>query len=491
MNPLKKLAGQTAIYGVSSIVGRLLNYFLVPFYSRLFIPAEYGIVGEMYSYVSLLIVILTYGMETTFFRYYETEKNKKTLYSTSLISLATTSFLFVFFALIFSHPIANTLRYRSNSEYVVWFALIIALDALSAIPFAKLRSENKAKKFAVIKLINIGVNIALNFFFLLICPYLVKHNILPGFTSLVFKGKIGVGYIFIANLISSAVTILLLIPDMIIKYKFDFSLWKRMMPYALPLLIVGFAGIINETMDRVFLKWLLPENISMHEVGIYSACYKISLMMTIFIQAFRFSAEPFFFSHSKNENAQQIYADVMKYFVIVCSLIFLVIMLYMDFVKYFVGKQYYSGLKIVPILLLANMFLGIYYNLSIWYKLKSQTKYGAYISIFGALITLVINFIFIPTYGYMASTWATFVCYFSMMVASYFLGQKFYFIPYNLKKIFIYFSLALALFLVSFILFEYIILSSIFVKLFLNSLLIGSYIYVVYYLEKDILFSKK
>ncbi len=230
MNPLKQLAGQTAIYGLSSIIGRLLAYLLVPIYTRVFIPAEYGIVNEMYAYVSLLIVVLTYGFETGFFRFSEKENDKNKVYSTSLISLVTTSSLFVFFAIIFSQPIAETLRYPNNSEYVIWFALIIALDAVSSIPFAKLRAQNKAKRFATIKIISITANILLNLFFILLCPYLKKHAILEDAVDIVYKGKVGVGYVFISNLISSALTIVLLLPEILrIKYKFDFGLWKRLM----------------------------------------------------------------------------------------------------------------------------------------------------------------------------------------------------------------------------------------------------------------------
>ncbi|MDD5569538.1 MAG: polysaccharide biosynthesis C-terminal domain-containing protein [Bacteroidales bacterium] len=484
MSQIQKLAGQTAIYGLSSIIGRLLNYLLVPIHTRVFVTSDFGTISEMYAYVAFLIVILTYGMETTFFRF-SVDNDKKSVFSTSLISLFVTSFFFVAISTIFAQPIATAIRYPNNSEYIVYFALIVSLDALSAVPFAKLRQENKAKKFVVVKVLGIGVNIFFNLFFLLLCPYLYKHNIMPDFVSLVYKGKVGVGYVFISNLISSIATIIILLPDMIkINFKFDFSLWKKMMPYALPLLVVGLAGNVNETMDRILLKYLLPRNISMHELGIYGACYKISIMMTIFIQAFRFAAEPFFFSNSQKENAKNLYADVMKYFVIICSFIFLVITLYIDIVKYFIGEDYFSGLKIVPILLLANMFLGIYFNLSIWYKLTDKTKYGSYLSIFGAVITLVLNFIFIPVYGYMASAWATFLCYFSMMVVSYFIGQKYYKIPYNLIKITGYLLFAVLIYGISYFIFEHFKPNTLAIKLLVNTLLLGVFAIVVFMFER-------
>jgi O-antigen/teichoic acid export membrane protein len=450
LNPLKRLAGQTAIYGLSSIVSRLLNYFLVPLHVRIFLPDEYGIVGQMYAYVSLLAVVLTYGMETAFFRYYISEANKKKLFFTSMVSLTITSLIFVILTFIFIEPITVIIHFGGHTKILFWCILIVAIDAITAIPFAKLRAENKAKKFAIIKFINILVNVIFNLFFLLLCPWMLKNGYLTDLINIIYQKEIGVGYIFISNLIASGFTILLLLPNILkTEYKFDFTLLKRMLKYALPLLIFGLAGIVNETMDRLFLSYLSPPDIAMSQVGIYSACYKITLLMTILIQAFKYAAEPFFFTQSKEKNAKQVYADVMNYFVLACSLIFLGIMLYIDIVKYFVDKPYYEGLKIVPILLLANMFLGIFYNLSIWYKLTNQTKYGAYISIFGALITIGLNYSLIPVMGYMGSAWATLACYASMMVVSYFLGQKKYYIQYNLKNFFIFLAGAVLVYYIS------------------------------------------
>ena len=481
MSHIKQLAGQTAIYGLSSIIGRVIGYLLIPLYTRVFIPSEYGISNELYAYSSLLLVIITYGMETAFFRFSETEKDRGRVFSTALISLLASTALFVMIALVFARPVAGVIRYSNHIEYIIWIALIVSFDALAAIPFAHLRSMNKAKRFAVVKLMNIFFNIGLNLFFLLLCPFLLRKGLFIGFINLVYSKEIGVGYIFISNLIASALTIVLLLPEYLgIKYTFDRELWKRMMRYALPLLVVGFAGIINETMDRIFLKFLLPENISMAQVGIYGACYKISLIMTIFIQAFRFAADPFFFAKAKERDAKIIYADVMKYFVIICAFIFLVVMLYIDIIKYFVGEKYYEGLPIVPILLIANMCLGIYYNLSIWYKLTDKTTFGAYISIFGAIITIILNVLWIPLIGYMGSAWATLICYASMMVISFIYGQKNYHVNYDMKKIIGYISLSFVLFFIS----KYIHFDNNIIQYIFNSLLLLVFVTVTYFFEK-------
>lgn len=492
MNPLKKLAGQTAIYGFSSIIGRLLNYLLVPIYTRIFMPSEYGIIAELYAYISFVNVFLTYGMETSFFRHYESSANKLKVFSTSFISLLFTSLLFVIILFVFSGDIASLIRYPNNVEYINWLALIVALDAISTIPFAKLRADNKPKQFALIKLINIGFNIGFNLFFIVFCPFIVKNNVSPDFLKplieLVYNDSLGVGYVFISNLLASVITFILLLPSVLkVKLFFDKQIWKTMIVYALPLLIAGMAGIVNETIDRILIKFLLPENISMSQLGIYSACYKISIIITIFIQAFRFAADPFFFSQSQNKDAKQIYASVMNYFVITCLSIFMIIMMYIDIVKYFVGTDYYEGLKVVPVLLLANVFLGIFYNLSIWYKLSGKTIYGAYLAIFGAIITLLLNYWWIPIWGYMGAAWATFLCYFIMMVASYIVGQKHYNVNYNVLKSIIYFILALILFFLS-VLIEPVIGNY---KLFINTVILCCFFFIIYYIEKNKLLLKK
>ncbi|MHC1706764.1 MAG: oligosaccharide flippase family protein [Bacteroidales bacterium] len=480
MNPIKKLAGQTAIYGLSSILGRLLNYLLVPLYTRVFLTAEYGIITELYAYVALFFVILTYGMETAFFRFSTDEKPEK-VYSTSLISLLISSSLFIGISILFSPQISAGLGYSNHPEYISWFAIVIGLDAFTAIPFARLRQENKALRFAIIKIISIFSNILLNLFFILLCPYLLNHNP-DSIIKVIYNPAIGVGYVFIANLISSILTFLLLIPQLRdIGWHFNKGLWKRMILYALPLLIMGLAGTINESFDRIMLKYLLPDRTTaMSQLGIYGACYKISILMTLFIQTFRFAAEPFFFAEFKNQDAKLTYARVMNYFIIVCGVIFLAVMVYMDVVKHFVGPDYYSGLKIVPILLMANLCLGVFYNLSIWYKLTNRTMMGAWVALIGSVLTLILNFILIPVIGYVGSAWTHLVCYSFLMITSYFLGRKYYPISYNLKKFFGYIGLALLLYAIS----TFTRTNHTILNIALGTVYLGIFLFPVYRIEK-------
>ena len=480
MNPLKKLASQTAIYGLSSVVGRLLNYLLVPLYTRYFIPEEYGVVTELYAYVAFLVIVLTYGLETAFFRFSQKENNNRIVYSTSLISLIFTSLLFIFFMFSFSENISALIGYPTNQEYVKWFALIIGLDAISSISFAKLRALNKATRFALIRLVNIFINIGLNLFFIIYCPYVIENDLQSlNFVNSVYSQSVGVGYIFIANLIASVVTIFMLLPEMINSvWIFDKKLWKKMMIYASPLLLAGLAGMTNETIDRILLKYLLPENInSAREIGLYGAFYKLSVIMILFIQTFRFAAEPFFFSQERQVNAKKIYADVMKFFVIVLAFIFLLVTTFYNFFINFLGSDYHDerGFLVVSILLLANFFLGIYYNLSIWYKLTEKTIYGAALAVFGATITVILNFILIPYIGFVGSAVATLICYFSMMIASFILARKHYPIPYNFSRILLYFSLMISIF---------IILYCTSFTLLIDVLFILVYLLIVYVLEK-------
>ena len=480
MNPLKKLASQTAIYGLSSVVGRLLNYLLVPLYTRYFIPEEYGVVTELYAYVAFLVIVLTYGLETAFFRFSQKENNNRIVYSTSLISLIFTSLLFICFMFSFSENISALIGYSTNQEYVKWFALIIGLDAISSISFAKLRAQNKATRFALIRLVNIFINIGLNLFFIIYCPYVIENDLQSlNFVNSVYSQSVGVGYIFIANLIASVVTIFMLLPEMINSvWIFDKKLWKKMMIYASPLLLAGLAGMTNETIDRILLKYLLPDNInSSREIGLYGAFYKLSVIMILFIQTFRFAAEPFFFSQERQVNAKKIYADVMKFFVIVLAFIFLIVTTFYDFFINFLGSDYHDerGFLVVSILLLANFFLGIYYNLSIWYKLTEKTIYGAGLAVFGATITVILNFILIPSIGFVGSAFATLICYFSMMIVSFILARKHYPIPYNFSRILLYFSLMISIF---------IILYCTSFTLLIDVLFILVYLLIVYVLEK-------
>ena len=455
MSAIKKLVGQTATYGFSSIVGRLLNFLLVPLYTRIFETGEYGVVTELYAYVSFLNIVFTYGLETAYFRFFQTENGSQKVYSTSVISIVASSLSLVFVILLFSNPIAGWINQGHHdvstlSTYISWFAFIIAADAISAIPFAKLRQENRARRFVIIRLISIGVNIGMNVFFLVLCPKLINGSF-HGFINLFYDPSIGIGYVFISTLVSSIITLLLLSPELFsIRFQFDKTLWRRMMLYAFPLMIAGFAGMINETFDRILLPRLIADkSIALAETGIYGACYKISILMTLFIQTFRYAAEPFFFSQSAYPNAKETYAKVMHYFVLACSFIFLCIMMYIDVVKYFIGEEYRVGLKIVPVLLMANLCIGVYYNLSIWYRLTGQTRWGAWIAIAGAIITLSFNFWLIPVLGYMGAAWATLICYFSMMAISYAGGQKYYHVQYNIKSFVLYVFSALLLYLIS------------------------------------------
>ena len=459
MNPLKKLASQTAIYGLSSVVGRLLNYLLVPLYTRYFLPAEYGVVTELYAYVAFLVVMLTYGMETAFFRFSKKEETTK-VYSTTLISLLISSVVFVGLIFLNSSAISQWLGYANHPEYIQFFALIIGMDAVASISFAKLREQDKAMRFAFIRIVNIMVNIGLNLYFIVYQEY-------------------GIAYIFIANLVASVITLLMLFPQMISSsWVFDKKLWKKMMIYALPLLIAGLAGMTNETIDRILLKHLLPNtDMAASELGLYGAFYKLSIIMILFIQTFRFAAEPFFFAQEKEGNSRKIYADVMKYFTIIMAFIFLGVTIFYDVIKGFLGSEYHDerGFLVVSILLLANLFLGIYYNLSIWYKLTEKTKYGAYLSIFGAIITLSLNFTLIPVLGFVGCAWATLVCYFSMTVASYYLGKRHFSVPYQVKRIALYlFGMLCIYFCIYFTN----------LNMWINSLFLLGFVIFVYRLEK-------
>ena len=463
MADIKRLAQQTAIYGIPSILGRILGYLLVPLYTRVFIPEAYGVVNVFYSFVSFLKVILTYGMETAFFRFNEHEQDKEKVYSTGMVSLLVSSVLFLLFVSLFSGSIARWIDYPDHQNYIIWFAWILALDAIAAIPFAKLRAQNKAKRFAAINMANICINIGLNLFFIILCPLILAHNshsIAARAIHLIYRSDWGIEYIFISNLVASIITLMLLLPQMIkIQWKIDPELWRRMFFYAFPLLFAGMAGIINETFDRIMLRYLLPGSAAMatYQVGIYAACYKISILMTIFIQAYRYAAEPFFFSKSRDKDAKVVYARIMDYFIIIVSLIFLVTMVYLDdfIMPVLVGKAYWEGKIVIPVLMLANLFLGVYYNLSIWYKLTGKTSWGAWLSVIGAAITLVLNFWWIPRsadhliHGYYGSAWATLICYGSMMVISYLIGQKYFPVKYNLGKFFSYLGLSLALYYVT------------------------------------------
>jgi O-antigen/teichoic acid export membrane protein len=479
-NPIKRLLGQTAVYGLSSIIGRLLNYLLVPLYTYVFAdPADYGVVSELYAWVAFLIVLLTFGMETAYFRFLQDSEDKDAPFSNAFFVVSGVCVLFFSILLTFNNDIERLIILDGHNEYILLLGAIVCIDAITALPLAKLRAEEKAIQFAGIQFSSIGVNILLNLIFMLL--FFDKS-----------RPEEGVLFILAANLCASAVKPILLYNQFRgIKLEFNWDLTKTMLIYAVPLVIAGFAGIINETLDRILLKQIIynPNNpSSFHEavaqVGIYSACYKLAMLVTILLQAYRYAAEPFFFSQMKNEDRNKVYVNVMNFFIAAVCLVFLLVSLNIEIFKYFIqNESYWAGLSVVPVLLMANVFLGIYYNQSVWYKLSGKTQFGAYIAILGALITILINVLFIPKYGYLASAWATLIVYFIQMILSYFLGQRFYPIPYNQKKFILYIGISLFLFYMG----NRFQFSSSFLNLLFDNLLIVSFVSMVYFLERKVL----
>lgn len=449
---IKKLAGQTVWYGASSIAARFLNYLLTPYLTGVLAVSGYGEMSLVYAAIPFLNVIFTYGIETAYFRFVNKDGYKNDIYGTCSISLFISTILLTALLLSMHTSVAHVLRLDEHPEFITYSALIIALDTLSVLPFARLRQEGRPRKFAMIRIISILVTIGLTYFLISVCPGIVDRNP-EGLLAKYYLKDYGVGYVIIANLVGSFITLLLLSRELFaFRWKFNGMVWRQIMLYSLPLIIAGFGGMINETFDRIMLGWWTPvqtAEAAKNEVAIYSGCYKLSILISLFIQAFRMGAEPFFFKQSEGDNPQRAYARVMKFFVITVTVMFLVVALYLEIWKYFLTKEvYWTGLKVVPILLLANIFLGIYYNLSIWYKLTHKTISGAYITLIGAVITLGINYFFIPIYGYMACAWATFFCYGSMMVISFMWGQKAYRIPYAWKKLSSYLVIVVILFFI-------------------------------------------
>ena len=448
MSIIKKLVSQTAIYGLSSVIGRLLNFLLVPLYTGIFAPEEYGVLSELMVVVAFAMVVLTYGFETAFFHFTNKENDSEKVLSTGFISLLTSSILFLFIASNHSQNIANLLHVPEHPNFINWLVWILVLDVLTTLPFAKLRVCDRAWRFAFIRLTNITVNIGLNLFFYLLCPYLLKQEIALEIINGIYDPNLGIGYIFISNLIASSVMLILLSPEIFkLKFSFDFQIWKKMIKYGFPLLIGGLAYVTNEMVDRLLLEYLLPADTATAQVGIYSACYKVAIFMSLFIQAFRYGAEPFFFAQAQKKDAKEQYEIVMRYFIAFTAFIFLSINLFIDIIKHFIQDEaYHAGLDVVPILLLANLFLGMYYNLSVWYKVSEKTRFGAYLSVAGAAITIGLNILLIPTMSYMGSAWATLICYASMCVMSYVFSRRHYPISYNWKYISFYMISALSLF---------------------------------------------
>lgn len=469
MSTVKKFAGQTAIYGLSTIITRSLYFVLTPIYVGLLSTSVYGIFTKMYSWASMLTVVLTIGMETTFFRFInKTDSDREKVFSNSLMSVALASFAFLASISLFTAPIAlwiNDNDTASLPDYIYYtkcLSYVLVLDALCSLPFALLRFNDKPLKYGVIKVLNITLVVILNLFFLFGIPWVIKHG-LPGAAWMQqWYRPHWVGYIFLANTIGSVFTLLVLAPQFFtFKFLFDRKLLSNMLIYSWPVLIANVSYIINENIDKIMLGKLLPHGISERDLGIYGACAKISLFLSIFVQAFRLGAEPFFFNHAKNSNASETYARIMNYFVIVVSIIFVALSANIEILKYFIKGHdpvqqalYWSGLGVVPLLLFGYVSLGIYMNLSVWYKLSDQTSYGLYISGIGAILTIVLNIIFIPKYSYMASAWISLLAYATMMVLSYIWGQKNYPIPYDLKKNLIYIVSSLVIVYLSFSVFK-------------------------------------
>ena len=485
MAGIKSLAKDTAVYGLSSIIGRFLNWCLVPLYTQMFPPGEYGEVIYIYTLVALALIVLTYGMETGFFRFANHEKYKDPMevYSTALISLSVTSITFIALVAIFLSPISLTFHCANHESYIMMMAIAVALDAFTALPFSYLRYAKRPMRFAGLRLINIGANNALNLFFILICPWLWKQA--PGWIAWFYDPDFGIGYIFLANLITSALNLLLLLPELKgFKWKFNPALWREMIGYSAPLLVLGLAGIMNQNIYSILMPLLYPDKANaMTQVGIYGANYKIGIVMVMFIQAFRFAYEPFIFARAKDrgEDKLQSYRDAMRWFVISAMVIFLGVMFYLDILRHFIASTYFSGLKVVPIVMIAELFFGISFNLSLWYKLTDRTAWGMWLSLFGLAMTIGLNVLLVPHYGYMGCAWAAFGCYGSMMAASYILGRIYYPINYNLPKLSFYFISAIALWFFSEII---AIEAKPWINMLVRTPLLLAYIYMALRMEK-------
>lgn len=488
---VKKLATDTASYGLSSILARLVNFvfgFLIINYIS---PEGYGVYGKFYAYAGFILVLLTHGMETAFFRFYNLNENKEKTFSTAFFSVFLFTTFFLLLGFLGRHTIAGWVEEPDHVIYVILFLGIMGFDVISALPFAKLRADSKAKRFAILKVVNILLYIIFNIFFFIILPYFdFSKN--PPFSEL--NKNTNVIFIFISNLLASIITFILLLDQFKnIKKEFDFTLYKKMLKYAIPIMVVGFAGMINEMLDRALMAKLLPfdkveNNI---QLGIYSFNYKFSMLMTLFLQAFRYAAEPLFFAHSSHKDNKIIYANTMRIFIISAGFIFMIITLNIPLIQQLFmwyspdAETYFKGAKVIPILLIANMLLGIYFNISTWYKITDKTHIGAIISIIGAITTLILNILWIPTLGYMGSAWATLICYGLMVVLGYMAEMKYFPIQYDLKRIAFYIFLSV----VSFLFLDRIsqIWSlSLFLHTLLAFLLIGNFVFMVFISEKKL-----
>ena len=479
MSLYKNLFKQTAIYGLATVLPRMFSFILVPLYTDLLPKAAYGKVTIIFAWMIFFNVILAYGMETTFFRFYNNETDKKAVIETTTVSIFWSTLLFLFPALLLKNYLAELSGI--DVQYIIYTIWILVLDALVIVPFSKLRAYQRPMIYAAIKIGNVVINLSLNVFFLIYLPEIAQENP-DSFLGSLYTENFEIGYIFVSNIIASLLTFIALSPNYFhVNWQFDFNLWKRMMRYGLPIMVAGIAFAINEQFDKILLGKLLPANIAEAEVGVYSACYKLGLFMVLFRTAYTLGIEPFFFSHSTNENAPQTYATITKYFVIFGSFILLSVIVFADILKYLMirDSSYWEAMKVVPLIILANFFLGIYTNLSVWYKLIDKTYIGAYISIVGAIVTLVLNFLLIPKMSYYGSAIATIAAYGTMMGISYFLGNKYYPIPYDIKKITGYLGLSILFSIISFYYFRE--------NYFVGIPLLLAFMYFIYHNEKETL----
>ena len=487
MSVYKKFLGQTMVYGVSTIASRLLNFILTPIFTRSYGAAALGVFTKMYAYASMTNAILAFGMETTFFRYLNKYEDRKAqVYNNSFLIVAFISTLFLITGLVFTEPITkwllnnNMSHYQDQRKYVQYFLWLLFSDAICVIPFARIRADGKPFRYSIIKFVNILSYVLLSLFFIYGIPLIIKHD-LPGreFFQGWFRDK-WVGYVFISNLIASGITFLLLVPEFLkVQFKFDGALFKNMLSYSWPVLVANLSFIINENLDKILLDRYTTEA----QVGIYGAVCKLAIFLSIFNMAFRLGAEPFFFSYAKNENAKVTYAKILEYFVIALSILFVALTANIEILKYFISRdkahlaEYWVGLPAVPYLLVGYVCLGVYMNLSIWYRLSDQTRFGLYISLVGAVITIVFNMILIPKYSYMGSAWVSMATYGTMMIISYILGQKYYPIPYNLKKILAYLIVSTIIVFSSFFIFDK--------NIYIGNAMLIAFISGIAYFEKD------
>lgn len=438
---LTSLAKDTAIYGISSIVGRFLNWCLTPLHVYIFTnTVEYGKVSQLYGYVAIIMVLLTYGMETGFFRFINSQKEQEDrVYATSMISLATTSLLFILFSFLFITPLSNWMHYEESPSHLRMMFLTVAIDAFLTIPFAYLRYERRPIRFASLKLAFIFLNILFNIFFLVACPWLAK--VAPGAVAWFYDAEFGIGYIFLSNMLSTVCVLLLMLPDIRkARWTFDGLLLRRMLMYSFPLLILGLSGVINQTVTQLTYPFLFSDvDMARSQMGIYGACLKITVIITMFIQAFRYAYEPFIFAKHREEGdcsvQRKAYADVMRFFILFALIVFVAVMFYMDIIQYLVSANYREGLSIVPVAMMGEIMFGVYFNLSIWYKLTDNTRFGAYFSVLGCFLQVLLNIFLVPLWGYIASAWATLLCNAILILISYFMGQKYYRILYDFRCI--------------------------------------------------------